>query len=390
MQVNGLAVTPGGKDVFVVGNYSKSLKGLVDSKPFLAKYSASTGAFIKGYQFDSDETRLGAGVAVDPTGRHVYVGDERNPFVGATTARIYEFDVSGLREVRHFRLAGNDVCCDLAVSPDGHLFADVGPPHSTQVLIQEYSATGVFENQFISPPDGLAIGPTGDIFAGSRTKRRIDRLSRSGKLLETLGSGHFTGFPVAEAVDSAGDVYAFDVAKNGVSTILKFAPVVPQTTITAHPRSTLQIPTATFRFKSSIPGAKLECRLRKAGASPPAFKPCSSPTTYNTQQNGELHVRGEVDLTSRPGRSHPGQVQVQGPAPVSPDDDHLQPGRHDRSDERDVRLQELQHGCEVRLPPRPDRVPATGIQDVSEPSHLRTAERWAPGSSRFSRRQRTA
>jgi hypothetical protein len=286
IQVDGLAVTPGGHDVFVVGNYSKSLSGLVDSRPFLAKYSASTGAFLNGYQFDSDETRLGSGVAVDPTGQHVYVGDERNEFVGRTTARIYEFDVSGLHKVRSFRLAGNDLCCDLAVAPDGHLFAQVGPPHSTQVLIQEYSSTGGYENQFISPPEGLAVGPSGDIFAGSRTKRRIERLSRTGKLLETLGSGHFTGFPVVGAVDRAGDVYAFDEAKNDVSTILKFAPVVPQTTITAHPSSTSQIPTATFRFKSSIAGAKLECRLQKAGASPPAFKPCSSPTTYNGQTNG--------------------------------------------------------------------------------------------------------
>ena len=375
MQVNGLAVTPGGKDVFVVGNYSKSLKGLVDSKPFLAKYSASTGAFLKGYQFDSDETRLGSGVAVDPTGQHVYVGDERNPFVGRTTARIYEFDVSGLHEVRQFRLAGNDVCCDLAVSPDGHVFADVGPPHSTQVLIQEYSATGVFENQFISPPEGLAIGPTGDIFAGSRTKRRIDRLSRSGKLLETLGSGHFTGFPVAEAVDSAGDVYAFDVAKNDVSTILKFAPVVPQTTITAHPRSTLQIPTATFRFKSSHSRSEARVPTAQGRRQSAGVQVLLQPDDLQRPAERELHVRGEVDLTSRPRRSHPGQVQVQGPARVSPDDDHLQPGRHDRSDERDVRLQELEHGCEVRLPPRPDRVPATGIQGVSEPSHLRTVER---------------
>jgi len=286
IQADGLAVTPGGKDVFVVGNYSTGLRGLVNSRPFLAKYSASTGAFLKGYRFDTDDTRLGVGVAVDPTGQHVYVGDERNQFIGKTTARIYEFDVPGLHEVRHFKLAGNDVCCDLAVSPNGHLFAQVGAPHSTQVLIQEYSATGVFENQIISPPQGLAIGPTGDLFAGSRTKRQVDRLSPGGKLLETLGAGHFTGFPVAEAVDSAGDVYAFDVAKNDVSTILKFAPVVPQTTITAHPHTTLQIPTATFRFKSSIPGAKLECRLRKAGASPPAFKQCSSPTTYNNQLNG--------------------------------------------------------------------------------------------------------
>ena len=286
IQVDGLAVTPGGRDVFVVGNYSESRSGLVDSRPFLAKYSASTGAFLKGYNFDRDETRLGVGVAVDPTGQHVYVGDERNPFLGATTARVYEFDVSSLHKVRRFRLAGNDLCCDLAVTPDGDLFAQVGPPHSTQVLFQEYSASGAYENQFISPPGGLAIGPSGDIFAGSRTKRRIERLSRRGKLLETLGTGHFTGLPIAGAVDPAGDVYALDEAKNDVSTILKFAPVVPQTTITEHPPSTLQIPTATFAFKSSIPGAKLECRLRKAGASPPAFKPCSSPTTYNAQPNG--------------------------------------------------------------------------------------------------------
>src|SRR5271154_3488811 len=31
MQVDGLAVTPGGQDVFVVGNYSEGLSGLVDS-----------------------------------------------------------------------------------------------------------------------------------------------------------------------------------------------------------------------------------------------------------------------------------------------------------------------------------------------------------------------
>ena len=286
MQVDGIAVTPGGQDVFVVGNYSESLSGLVDSKPFLAKYSASTGAFLKGYQFDTTDTRLGSGVAVDPTGQHVYVGDVGNPFVVRTTARVYEFDVSGLHKVRGFRLAGNDLCCQLAIAPDGHLFVQVGPAHSTQVLLQEYSSSGGYENQFISPQGGLAIGPTGDIFAGSRTKRRIDRLSRSGNLLETLGTGHFTGFPVVGAVDRTGDVYAFDEAKNDVSTILKFAPVVPQTTITAHPPSTLRIPTATFRFKSSIPGATLECRLRQAGASPPAFKRCSSPTTYSAQLNG--------------------------------------------------------------------------------------------------------
>jgi hypothetical protein len=286
LQVDGLAVTPNGHDVLVVGNLSESLSGLVDSKPFLAKYSASTGAFLRGAGFDGDETRLGAGVAVDPTGQHIYVGDEHNPFLGRTTARIYEFDVSNLRTVRRFALAGNDVCCSLAVTPDGHLFAQVGPPHSTLVLLQEYSSTGGYENQFNSPPGGLAIGPSGDIFTGSRAQHRIDRLSRTGKLLETLGAGHFSGLPLPSAVDRAGDVYAFDVATNDVSTILKFAPVVPQTTITAHPPSTVQSTTATFRFKSSIPGAKLQCRLREAGAGTPAFKSCSSPTIYTAPPNG--------------------------------------------------------------------------------------------------------
>ena len=268
---------------------------------------------------------------MDPTGQHVYVGDERNPFVGRTTARIYEFDVSGLHEVRHFRLAGNDVCCDLAVSPDGHLFAQVGPPHSTQVLLQEYSSTGVYENQFISPPDGLAIGPSGDIFAGSRTKRRIDRLSPSGKLLETLGTGHFTGFPVAGAVDSAGDVYAFDEARNDVSTILKFAPVVPQTTITAHPPSTLKIPTATFRFKSSIPAREAGVPPAQGRRQPAGVQTLLQPDDLQRPAERELH-RSRQGRPHQPAPSiHARQVQVQGPAPVSPDGDHLHSGQHDRS-----------------------------------------------------------
>jgi DNA-binding beta-propeller fold protein YncE len=304
VQANGLAVTPNGAEVFVVGNYSESLSGDANSRPFLAKYSAASGAFLRGYNFDTNGERLGAGVAVDPSGEHVYVGDERNPFTGPTTARIYEFAVSHLDKLRRFRLAGNDLCCDLAVAPDGHLFAQVGPKNSTQVLVQEYGPTGGYKGQFISPPGGLAIGPTGDIFAGSRAKQRIDRLSSAGKLLETLGTGAFTGFPVAAAVDTSGDVYAFDEAKNDVSTIVKFVPTVPQTRISAHPPSTMRTPTATFKFDSSVRGAKLECRLRKAGAGTPAFKSCSSPKSYHGLSNGSYTFQatsvspaGPVDRT---------------------------------------------------------------------------------------------
>jgi hypothetical protein len=304
IDVDGLAVTPNGHEVLVVGNYSSSLHGLVDSKPFLAKYSARTGAFIHGYNFDSDEDRLGVGVAVDPTGQHVYVGDERNQFIGATAARVYEFDVNGLRPVRHFRLAGNDVCCDLAVAPDGHLFAQIGPPGSTQVLLQRYGSNGVFESQFASPPGGLAIGPTGDLFVGSRAKRRIDRLSSTAKLRLTLGAGHFNGLPVAGAVGRGGGVYTLDAGRNDVATLLEFTPVLPQTTIKTHPSSTLQIPTATFKFNSSVQGAKLECRLLTAGAGTPAFTPCSSPKAYNhladgsyTFQARSVSPAGPVDPT---------------------------------------------------------------------------------------------
>lgn len=88
ISVDGLAVMPDGHDVFVVGNLSEKPRGLVNSKPFLAKYSASTGAFLKGYTFDSDENRPGQGVAVDRSGTHVYVGDQRNPFIGHPNAQI--------------------------------------------------------------------------------------------------------------------------------------------------------------------------------------------------------------------------------------------------------------------------------------------------------------
>jgi len=224
-------------------------------------------------------------VAVDPTGQHVYVGDERNQFIGNTTARVYEFDVKDLHPIRHFKLAGNDVCCDLAVAPDGHLFAQIGPPGSTQVLLQRYSSTGVYERQFQSPPGGLAIGPTGDLFVGSTAKHRIDRLSPDGKLLLTLGAGHFSGYPVAGAVDRKGDVYTFDAGRNSVATLIGFAPVVPQTTIKTHPPSTLQIPTAKFSVKTSVQGAKLQCRLLAAHATP-AFTPCSSTKVYNHLPDG--------------------------------------------------------------------------------------------------------
>jgi hypothetical protein len=326
IDVDGLAVTPGGGAVFVVGNYSTELRGLVDSKPFLAKYSARTGAFIRGYNFDTDETRLGVGVAVDPTGQHVYVGDERNQFIGNTTARVYEFDVNGLHPVRHFKLAGNDVCCDLAVAPDGHLFAQIGPPGSTQVLLQKYSSTGVYERQFQSPPGGLAIGPTGDLFVGSTAKHRIDRLSPNGKLLLTLGAGHFNGYPVAGAVDRRGDVYTLDAGRNSVATLLEFAPVVPQTTIKAHPPSRLQIPTAKVRRQDLSSGRE---------AAVPLTRCWRWPGVHNMLEQGlqpsarrELHVPGEVGVACRACRSDSGPLPVRRQAAASVDNDYLQSREH--------------------------------------------------------------
>ena len=375
LQVDGLAVTPNGRDVFVVGNVSKSLSGLVDSRPLLAKYSASTGALLRSYGFDGDGTRLGVGVAVDPSGRHVYVGDERNPFVGRTTARIYEFDAASLHELRRFGLAGNDVCCDLAVTPDGHLFAQVGPPHSTQVLLQEYSSTGGYENQFSSPPGGLAVGPTGDLFVGSRTEHRIDRLSRTGKLLETLGAGHFSGLPLAGAVNRAGDVFAFDAATNDVSTMLKFAPVVPQTTITAHPPATLVTPSATFRFKSSLAGAKLECRLRKAGASPPAFKPCSSPKTYPAQPSDSYTFEARSTSPAGPVDPTPAKFTFKVVYPATAITST--PARTIGTTTATFAFKSSSAGATFRLPTGARRVPSAGVQEVPEPCHLRSAERWS-------------
>jgi hypothetical protein len=123
-------------------------------------------------------------------------------------------------------------------------------------------------------------------------------------VLDSLGAGHFAGLPVVGAVDRSGDVYAFEVAQNEVATILKFAPLVPQTSIEAHPSPTVQIPTVTFRFKSSLPSAELQCRLRRAGAKTPPFTPCSSPKSYNGLADGSYRFQarsvspvGPVDPT---------------------------------------------------------------------------------------------
>ena len=70
----------------------------------------------------------------------------------------------------------------------------------------------------------MAIGPTGEIFAGSRLRHRIFRLSPSGQLLGALGLGQFPGLPVPGAVGPSGDVYAFNVDQNEVATLLKFEP----------------------------------------------------------------------------------------------------------------------------------------------------------------------
>ena len=131
---------------------------------------------------------------------------------------------------------------------------------------------------------------------------------------------------MAGAVDRNGDVYAFDVAQNEVATILKFVPLVPQTSIKAHPSSTVQIPTVTFRFNSSIPRAEFQCQLRKAGANTPTFQPCSSPQAYDGLADGSYRFQvrsispvGPVDPTPATFRFsikllHPDTAITSGPA----------------------------------------------------------------------------
>ena len=73
----------------------------------------------------------------------------------------------------------------------------------------------------------------------------------------------------------------------------------PNTTITEHPRLSSNDASPTFRFRSSEPRSRFECRLDDG-----AWRSCSSPKTYNGLANGQhvFRVRardgaGNVDRT---------------------------------------------------------------------------------------------
>jgi hypothetical protein len=83
-------------------------------------------------------------------------------------------------------------------------------------------------------------------------------------------------------VDESPAGYSWDVAVPSPITpppVFSPSPVVPETTITSKPGAVTRDRTPTFRFRSSVAGARYSCKLDAAG-----FRPCASP--YTTKKLG--------------------------------------------------------------------------------------------------------
>ncbi len=307
-----VAVTPRGGAVLMGGGATTDGSTF---RQFVGEYSTSTGKFIRGATFDTNPKDDAGPLAVDSTGRYVYIADVAFK-AGGPPNRVFQLNVHGLGTVRSFTLHGNaalrsDQVEGIAVGgPDDDVYVLV--ENDAAAFVQVYQPDGAFVSQFMTQAsDGIAVNPTGEIFIGATHGISVFRRDGSFTGLRIAAAA---GFPIVEAVNSSDQLFAFETAKNDVGgTILKFAPQIPQTAITSEVpppglRLLLDSPTATFKFKSPDAGATFECRLDRRGFDVAPFSPCTSPLTYKATPNGSYAFR--VRAVSIDGAPDPTPAEV--------------------------------------------------------------------------------
>jgi hypothetical protein len=283
----GIAVTPNGHTIVIVGNSLDSGGGF--GPPLVVEYSATSGRFVRGVIYDTDSSDAGTGIAIDPEGQYIFLGAQ--PQSTANRSVLHEFTVSGLRQVNAFDLNPGDLLSGLAF-PRGEVYALVA--RGNRSYVEERISGGGYLRSFNFVRGGLALNSIDQLFSGTGFGRnaQLERFGQEGQLEEHFGHGDFKGSPVAQAVDGSGDVWATDNTSQPpndatVSTILKFTPQIVKVRIAQHPPSVSRSSTARFLvYPATDVGVQLECRLNRAFHKPAGWSECFVNRVYRHLSNG--------------------------------------------------------------------------------------------------------
>ncbi len=192
---------------------------------FGAEEWSPNDTFVGGYMAVEPVTTTGgflSDVAVAPDG-HVFA-------VGTTTSsdidRLWEFAPGVRTPIRSTQIAGLPSLSSVAVLNDSTLLITGGTRQYWGGLIFECARNGTVRRQWgpafgIYPFMDLATSPTGDVFLSLLVDRKIWVFSNSGVPLRSWGSegtgeGQFAGPTQKIAADASGNIYVADSGNNRV------------------------------------------------------------------------------------------------------------------------------------------------------------------------------
>ena len=117
----------------------------------------------------------------------------------------------------------------IAVGPSGDIYATDGFPDRTNTMVQRFNSSGVFQNawgtqgggngQFQSP-GGVAVDSAGDVYVIDSGNHRVQKFNSTGTFITKWGSngsgdGQF-GTPQGITVDSSDNIYVADTGNNRI------------------------------------------------------------------------------------------------------------------------------------------------------------------------------
>jgi hypothetical protein len=300
---SGLAVTPSGRQVLVIGNASTD-PGLGSTHPLIAKFNGLTGKLISAITYDTRDGTFTGGIALSADGTHAFVASDD---LDAVSFQLDEFTVSPLKRVRRANINGGFAS---ALASTGRQLAIAYGPNYAAKYLYTYTTDLGFVSFANWPGGGVAYGYHGLLMGGDTHAKQIDKFHAPGPPPpESFGAGDFTGIPIIEATDAAGDAFAYDASGpliNGnptaSGTILRFKPVIDHILLHA-PRRVVRAPSVRFGLDASS-DATFEYRLIGPGSTAPAFRDTIQPSlTFDGLINHATYVFQVRTISSEGGVS---------------------------------------------------------------------------------------